>query len=374
MNNRERVLAIMEGRPPDRIPWIPRLLLWHNAHHKAGTLPKRYRGLTLRQIEADLGLGTPARDGRIFRTELHGVEVRRRWLNDLEQLTEYVTPVGAVSTIFRGSEFLRQRDIQDLQVEFMLKRREDYAVVEYIIEHTEYSQTFDAYDAYERETGDDGYPLVQIGDCPFHHFLRSLAGYNNGYYHLNDYTNEVEHLLAVLEQHDRAIVWKLMAASPARLFLHGMHLSSQMTPPPIFARYIEPYYRALARLLHTHGKTLVMHGDNDTRHIFANIERAGFDMVECFATAPMVQTTLAEARAAWGTRISIWGGVPSPILEPHYSQDEFEQYMDDLFRTIAPGDAFILGVADNVLPGADIERVRRITQMVTERATYPISA
>jgi hypothetical protein len=38
--------------------------------------------------------------------------------------------------------------------------------------------------------------------------------------------------------------------------------------------------------------------------------------------------------------------------------------MHDLFRVIGDGDAFILGVADNVMPGADIERVRRITEMV----------
>jgi hypothetical protein len=317
-------------------------------------------------------MGTPARDGVIYHTALRDVDVRERSLNEYETLTEYVTPLGTVSTLFRGSEYLRQRDIQDLQVEFMLKRREDYAVVEYIIEHTEYTPAFDDYLAYEREIGDDGYPLVQIGDCPFHDFLRALAGYNNGYFHLNDYPAEVAHLLALIEQRDRETIWKLILDSPARLILHGVHFSSQMTPPPIFERYIEPYYRDLSSLLHSKGKTLVMHGDNDTRHILANIERAGYDMVECFATAPMVQTTLAEARAAWGKRVIIWGGVPSPIMEPHYSQDEFERYMDGLFRTIAPGDAFILGVADNVLPGADIERVRRITELVRERGAYPI--
>jgi hypothetical protein len=40
--------------------------------------------------------------------------------------------------------------------------------------------------------------------------------------------------------------------------------------------------------------------------------------------------------------------------------------MDDLFRTIAPGRAFILGIADNAMPGSKIERIRRITRMVEE--------
>jgi hypothetical protein len=46
--------------------------------------------------------------------------------------------------------------------------------------------------------------------------------------------------------------------------------------------------------------------------------------------------------------------------------------MIDLFRTIAPGDAFILGVADNVLAEAKLERVARVGEMVREYGVYPI--
>ncbi len=373
MNNRERLLAILSGRPPDRIPWIPRLLIWYTAHKRAGTLPERYGGWSLREIERDLELGTPARDGQIFRTELRDVEVRQNWLSPSELVTEYETPVGMVSTFFRGSDLSRETGLGDFQVEFMLKGREDYAVVEYIVEHTGYIPAYEEYMAYEQEVGEDGYPMVQCGDCPFHHWMRALVGYNNAYYHLSDYPNEVERLLAVMEERDRESVWKLMADSPAGLILHGVHLSSQMTPPRIFDRYILPYYQDLSALLRSRGKVLALHADNDTRQILERIERAGFGMAECFATYPLVPTTLAEARAAWGNRVIIWGGIPSTILEEPYSDAQFERYMDDLFQTIAPGDAFILGVSDNVMPGARIERLRRITQMVEERGAFPIS-
>jgi uroporphyrinogen decarboxylase-like protein len=300
--------------------------------------------------------------------------VRPRWLNAMELLTEYITPAGTVTTLYRGSELLRAKAIQDLQVEFMLKRPEDYAAVEYLIEHTEYLPTYDEYDAYEREIGEDGYPLVACGDCPFHHWMRALAGYEHAYYHLHDSPNEVERLLALMAQKDREEVWKLIADSPAKLILHGVHFSSQMTPPPIFERYILPYYQELSSLLRVRGKVLCLHGDNDTRQILGPIERSGFGMVECFVTRPMVPTTLEEARAAWGDRVIIWGGVPSAILEEPYTDAQFEACIEEVFRTIAPGDAFILGVADNVMPGSKIERVRRITEMVEERGRYPVRA
>jgi len=76
MTHGERLLAVIEGRAPYQIPWVPRLLLWHTAQQKQGKLPDRFHGMSLRQIERDLGLGTPARNGQIFKTQLSGVEIK----------------------------------------------------------------------------------------------------------------------------------------------------------------------------------------------------------------------------------------------------------------------------------------------------------
>jgi uroporphyrinogen-III decarboxylase len=369
MTIRRRILDVLEGRMPDRIPWIPRLRLWYEAHRRAGTLPPEYRGLSLREVERAVFGGTAARDGRI---ELEGVEIGKRQVGDMESVTEYATPVGTVFTRARGTAELRAQGIQDSTVEHLLKRREDYAVLEYIEEHTRYVPVYEEFDEYDREVGDEGLPMVHCGDCPLHHWMQGLVGYGQAYYHLNDFPSEVERLLAMMTDHRKAALWPHMLDGPARLMVHGHHLSSQMTPPSVFARYILPYYRELAPLLRSRGKTLALHADNDTRQIFAEIEQAGFGMAECFATAPMVPTTLAEAKAAWGERVIIWGGVPSVILEAPYTDQQFEAYMDDLLRTIAPGKAFILGIADNAMPGSQIGRIRRITEMVRQRGVCPV--
>jgi uroporphyrinogen-III decarboxylase len=372
MTNRERIMAILEGNVPDRIPWIPRLAIWYEANRLCGTLPEAYRGKTLRQVERDVFGGTAARDGVIYRTHLTGVEVRQQRLTPMETLTEYITPHGTVTSRLRSTEELRRHGIQDAEVEFLLKRREDYGVVEYLVEHTEYQPAYEAYEAYEREVGEDGYPMVNCGDCPFHHWMRGLAGYDQAYFHLNDFPNEVERLVAAITDRYRQTIWQHMLEAPARLLMHGHHLSSQMTPPPLFERYILPYYQELSPKIRQRGKVLALHGDNDTRQILSHIERAGFGMVECFATYPMVETTLAEARQAWGDRLIIWGGVPSVLLEDPYTDREFDDYMERLFSTIAPGKAFILGIADNAMPGSNIERIKRVTEMIEARGSYPI--
>ena len=372
MTNRERLIAIMEHRAPDRIPWIPRLLLWYNAQLNRGTMPERFEGLSLRQIERQLRMGTPARNGVVFHTSQQGdVETRERKEGD-SVVTEIRTPAGTVTTRSRRSAELDHAGIGALEVEHMVKGPADIDVVSYLIEHTHYEPAYDDYLAYEAQIGEDGYPLVSVGDVPFHHFLQKQAGYQNAFYLLADCAERVEAHLRRTEEIERDRLWPLIAGSPARLFLHGLHFDSNLTPPPLFERFITPYYRDLSSLLHESNKTLCTHADNDSRLILGHMRDAGFDMAETFTTEPQVTCTLEQARDAWGTDVIIWGAVPSVILEPTFSEAEFEQYMTGIFKTIAPGEAFILGVADNVMPDALISRLERISDMVAAWGNVPI--
>lgn len=366
------MLAVLNRRSPDRIPWVPRLELWYNARLAEGNLPERYHGMSLRQVERAMGVGTPARGGRVVATRYENVEVRQTEKSG-EVLTEYITPVGTVSKLDIKTRALKDYAGDSLPQEHPIKRLEDYGVMEYIYEHTYFDPTFDEYLSYENEIGDDGYPMVAVGDVPLHYFLLRLCGYHQAYYELADHLPQVEHLLQVMEQVEMERLWPRVLDSPARLILHGVHFDSQMTPPRLFERYITPYYQKITPMLHARGKLLTYHADDDSKAILRQVKESGFDMAECFASAPLVTVTLQEARQAWGNDVIIFGGVPSIILEEDVMADEtFEAYMRDVFRTIAPGDAFILGVADNVMPRSKIERVERITQMVNEYGQYPI--
>jgi uroporphyrinogen-III decarboxylase len=373
MTNRQRLLSVLGGSPPDRVPWIPRLEIWYVAHRLAGTLPPEFEGMRLREIERALGVGTPARTGRVFTTRIRDVDtVQRR--DGLLNTVEHITPYGTVSYTQKRTPDLDRLGIQPLVVEKMLKRPEDYDAVTYLFENTEFYPCYEEYEAYDREIGDDGLPMVSIGDVPFHHFLADLAGYERAYLDLFDFPDRVERLLRTIEAVYRERMWPLVAKSPAKLVLHGAHFSSQTTPPDYYDRFITPYTRDFTEYMHRHGKTVAQHADNDTKEILGQLADSGYDMQECFVTAPMVPCTLKEARQRWGARMIIWGGLPSVMLEPSVSDERFNAYMRDLFRTIAPGDAFILGVADNVMPTSMISRIRQVTEMVQEMGAYPVAA
>jgi len=371
MSNRERILAILDRKSPDRIPWIARLDLWYHARMAEGNMPARFRGMSLVEVGRALRTGNPARDGKIFNVRYEGLEVRNERAPGVAR-QRFITPHGEVTFGRILSEKVSGTTDQGLPLEHPIHSVDDYKVLEYIAEHTYYDPCYDDYLAYEAAVGDEGYPMVSCGDVPFHYFLLHLAGYNQAYFEMVDHAEEFEHLITVMEQIDRERLWPVVADSPARLILHGVHFDSQMTPPHMFRKYMTPYYKDFSALLHSRGKSLTWHADDDSKDILAEVKAAGFDMSECFCTAPMVEVTLEEARAAWGTDVTIFGGVPSIVLEPTYPEAEFEAYLRGVFRTIAPGDAFILGVADNVMPTSIIERVERIADLVEQDGTYPI--
>ena len=70
MNDRERISEILDGRAPDRIPWVPRLKLWYQARRLTETLPKQWEGYSLREVARALGAGTSAREGKVFDIEI----------------------------------------------------------------------------------------------------------------------------------------------------------------------------------------------------------------------------------------------------------------------------------------------------------------
>ena len=373
MTERERQLAVLNGESPDRVPWMPRLELWYTAQYLAGTLPPEFKGKRLGDIQKALGVGSSARTGYVVTSRIKGVEIIER-RKGMETITEYVTPVGTVSKMHKRTDGMDRNGIGGLEVEHLIKGPDDYGPVTYIVENTEYYPAYEQFEAYDKDIGDRGLPIVHVGHVPFHSFVKDLTGYQKGYLELFDSPDKVENLVQTMDQCMKERLWPLLAASPATVFLGGAHCSSQTTPAPYFDQYMLPYMQEFADFMHAHGKKVAHHADNDTSEILEQLKASRYDMQECFVTSPMVPCTLKQAREGLGDKVVIFGGIPSVILEPGFSDEQFEEYMDDVFRTIAPGDAIILGVADNVMPTSIISRVKRISEMVEERGTYPISA
>ena len=370
MTHRERLLAVLDGRLPDRLPWFPRLEMWHYAREHAGTLPEKYRGCDLRSIYRDQNLGYYSKAGPAFRIEVDGIETRTRQDGE-ETHVETITPVGTVSTLSRHSAELRAEGVAALETGHMIKGPDDYEVVEWIYQHSRVVPTEAAFSAIEESCGDEGMAVVNTPWDPAFYLFVQLIGWNNCYFHLQDHPQQIDRLLKVMTD----FYWEIhrtCAQSSARVINHGAHFHSVMTPPPIFREYFVDHLKEVATYYHDHGKLLMFHADADLTGLEEMILEVGYDIAECLVTDPMADITMARCRQVWGDRLIVWGGIPSIILCEEFTDEQFETYMRDLFRTIAPGNAFVLGVADMLVSATIWERFERIGDMVEEWGACPI--
>ena len=371
MTHRERLLAVFSGELPDRIPWFPRLDMWYAAHSHADTLPEKYRGWDLRDIHRDLDIGFHGKWGAAYRIEIDGTETITHRDGE-ETRVETVTPVGTVSTLTRHSPELRAEGAGPLEIEHMIKTDGDYEIVEWIYQHSRVVPTYEKFLEFDAECGDEGLAFVNTPWNPAFYLFGQLIGWNDCYYHLQDYPLQIDHLLTVMTD----FYWEIHRAcahSPAPVINHGAHFHSTMTPPPISRDYFLDNLKEVAAYYHQHDKLLMFHADADLSGLEEFILDVGYDIAECLVTHPMADITLERCRQVWGDRIVIWGGIPSIILCEPFTDAQFEEHMRDLFRTIAPGNAFILGVADMLVPATKWERFERVSAMIDEWGVCPIN-
>jgi 5-methyltetrahydrofolate--homocysteine methyltransferase len=103
------------------------------------------------------------------------------------------------------------------------------------------------------------------------------------------------------------------------------------------------------------------------------IRDSGMHVAEAICPYPMTKVKIEEYYQRWGEKLTIFGGIPSNmVLAESATDEEFEAYLDHLFRVIAPGRRFILGIADTTPPNAVFERLIRIGERVEKEARLPL--
>jgi hypothetical protein len=365
MNERERVLAVLHRQRPDRVPWVAKLELWYNARIATGTLPERFKGRSLWDIDRELGIGIRAwtdlvtlqNDGFEKIVGREGEETR----------TAYVTPIGTVTTREVYNETMRLAGVTTgYQYDHMIKRVEDYDIAEYIFAHTKPIECYEKFSRLRDRIGTDGFVMGGKLECPFQSWLIRLTGYETGLLHLHDHTARVEEFLRFLTDWTREY-YRIMLDSPAELLLSVDHFDGTITHPKLFRQYCLPIMQELTGAAHQHGKWVASHFDGEPMPLLNVFAESGVDVAECFTPAPLTRAPLAEAQSAWGSRVIIWGGIPSTLLGPATSEGEFECFLDTLFLQAVPRGNLILGVADNITADAILDRVIRISSLVKQQ-------
>ena len=361
MNTRERFKCILDGMIPDRTPWSPRLEMWYNGNKNRGTLPEEFRDKSLCDVYKMLGMDLHARKGIIYSQHFNGVEIKQENY-DSKTVTKFYTESGVLQETFKATKELQDAAAGGSKVECMVKEKKDYKILNKLIESIEFKPEYDTFIKYDQKNGNDAYPLIHLHLCPIHILMMQYVGYNNIFFHLNDFPEVVEDTLFLMNEKWKEL-WKIAANSPADFIMYGSHFSFMMTPPNIFKKYFLSHLKEFCAFMHKKGKKVAFHADADLSNLLELVLECGFDLADCLVTYPMAKVKFKDALKIWDKNIAVWGGIPSIILEEQqYSFSDFEKYMKGVFQVVAKyPERIILGVSDNVLPNADIKRLQWIT-------------
>ncbi len=382
MTHKQRILAAAGKQPVDKLPFGARIDLWYNYHSANGTLPETYQGWSIIDVLHDLGAGCAivlgsqaigtgaggqARIFTLWETTFTDVEVVVREEGSLTT-TEYRTPEGTISS---KTEFNRTEGyLQGYVIERLFKSEVDYPAIEYLIENTVLAPDYTGYLRLADMIGEDGVIRCGLRTSPMQHIMRDIMGYETFFYELADRPAKVEHLYETAKE-----LWgkqlNILADSPARIVTICSNWSDDIHTP-VFRKYFTPWLREANELLHARGKLTLVHTDGEMRRLIPLVTDTGIDIAEAWSPAPMTSVTTREIREAWGDKITIWGGLPTLIFEPNCSDEEFSTYVINLFREIAPGNNFIVGMGDNFPIDGNIDRIRRVVELIDEYGTLPI--
>jgi hypothetical protein len=386
-NVRDRVLAVLRGEKPDRHPFIDRITLWHLSHSRAGDLPGPYAGKSVTEVHRAIGMGEQSMHTP-YCLRLHGVEVSAHFRGEeiyretdpiadaFPDMSELVPLDKAGMTEIRlstpqGMLTMTYELVQDMVIagqypylrEHPMKNLgSDLAALEYIISHAEYIPKYDRMQQVQTDLGEIGYVVPLITRIPFQQVLLDYLGEIATFYALADEPERVDYMMRLLDDQMMGVLNRLKDFDWMYIEvpdnLHGL-----MTNPRLFKQHCMPHYQKYADILHAQGKKFGSHTDGNVKPLLALLTESGLDVCESFSPTPLTECTFEEAWQAWQNGPIIWGGIPSPILEPRYPEQEFKEYIARLLHII--GDRpIILGVGDLVLNINDIERVKYVAEQI----------
>jgi methylmalonyl-CoA mutase cobalamin-binding domain/chain len=399
MTHKERILRVMRGEMVDVIPFVPRLDLWWLSNAAKGTLPKKYQGMKPDDISraegwplyhmvpnfADVSGPQDVLHRAIglfnFKQSAYGwrftdkIEVKTMDVKG-QQIVEYHTPLGMARIVGGLTEEAKKSGSSLGWVqEHIIKEPGDYRIVGSLFENIEVFPQYDSCKEYIDRVGEEGVVAVggpTLAASPVHMIQKDLIDTTKFFFEYRDHYREIMELSETIEVYFNRVL-DIVADAPADVVLWGANYDDMLTYPPYFEKEIVPWLRKASTVLGGRGKILATHTDGENLGLMDAIRDCGAHLAESVTPYPMTKVKIEEYYSRWKGNMTIMGGIPeSMLMENSTGNDEFEAFMDGLFRDLVPGDRLIFGTADSTPPDASFDRLFRIAERVEREGRLPL--
>jgi hypothetical protein len=357
MTFRERHLAIFRHEPVDRVLWQPRLETWISTNRAQGTLPPRYRDFSHLDFYDDLNCSPRGYFwfNACLKPEQTGeVEVTREQLPDGTRTTTR-TPVGTVT------QFDYITDSAHQTREFPIKTVADMAVIEYLLRHMRWSWDAALFAQQDEAMGERAAPTIYVPRIAIQRLIIQYTGFEPFHYLYHDHPAQTQRLIETIDETDD-LIYDVVCACPVEIINFGDNLAGEFVSPTLFEQWYLPHYQRRSAQLQAVGKSCHSHWDGACKMLLPYARETGMDGLEALTPVPQGDVTLQEIRAALGDNQILIDGIPCTHFMPQHTYDEVADITKEIIDLFAPN--LVLGISDEISPPGDIEKVRRVSEVV----------
>jgi len=361
MTVKERMMSVYNNRLPDKAPvavygfFLPRGFSERNARNLGLGI------IDFFPLTSSLGPPMNITDG--FIPKIKGAEFSVGYFWDKGKLLEkrtFETPVGNVWHISEKSVGASRHVIK-----YYVTEPEDYKIIQYLVENTEFISNEPAVKRKLEDLGDDGVVLGRLERTPYQKLMIEIAGTLQ---FLMDVSTEPEIVGELIDTMNYKMTehFGLCAQTAADGYWSPDNVTALLTPPSYFDKYNAPLYREFSKIAKQAGKPYLIHMDGCLKPLQSSINTAGFDVIESMSY-PQIggDMTLAEAVEAF----------PGKVVAPNFpanlcykSDDDIREFIDGKIEETRGKIPFMFAVSED-LPEAHFSRVLQLLcQYAAEKA------
>jgi hypothetical protein len=366
MTPRERVLAVLNGQKPDRVPWFGDLDYWATALIGRGEKPSDFkRSDAYLAWHRDLGVGYYLQGDFPFRAVSEHCRVRE-WREGNLRHRQIVTPCGTL----RETWTWLPHSFAEAPTAHLVKSVTDLRAYRYFHENTRYEPDYAFAERRRGQVGDMGVVLGYLPKSPLMQLIALDAGVKAAFEIFSDAGEEFHKTMQVVRRaHDAAA--SIALESPAEVLMIPENLSSECVGKTFYEMFMRDYEETWARRIRAAGKYSCIHLDGTLKGLLREVCSTSLTFIEALTPAPAGDLEI-EKWAEWSgnAHTILWGGLPGGFFTELVSDAEFDAHVRRVLEVMRSQPRYVLGVADQVPPDGLERRVRRVRELVELHGAY----
>ena len=340
MNSRERLLRVLRGMEPDRVPIS---LYEFDGFYDSWIYdyPEYVEILDYAKGKTDKMYFWSPRSDRpvLFYGVVDEENVRRvRWREGNSTYTKTVieTPRGRLYSITREDDGVHT----SWTVERLCKSAEDAEKI-FSLPYEPWRPEVDSFFALDKKLGGSGIPMGDVADA-----LCSTVGLFGLTRFLKIYMKRrslIFDLMDLFQERIRNYLRHLLELGAVTLYriIGPEYATPPFLSPRDFDRLVLPYDAELVELLHSYGGMARLHSHGKVKQVLPSFREMKVDAVDPLEPPPDGDVELREARRILGSEVTLIGNIEERVFEVGDKPD-IERWVKKAIREGASGGGFIL--------------------------------